>query len=213
MLDINEHSSHQAEITERYRISRELHDHLGHDLTRALLGLQAYEYISDTKESEKLLQEVKKRLENSTKSLRDIVHNITPTTSIGVERLENIIAKFNYINIDFKKTGDMSLVPAYKWYLLETCLKEALTNIVRHSYCTKVCIDLSVIKSIVRLSVRDNGIIKKNNLPGSGFRNLQMRARFLGGSLTFMNRKDGFLLVCVIPLEKEELTNETFNSR
>ncbi|MBP1989846.1 sensor histidine kinase [Paenibacillus eucommiae] len=212
LLEANQTASHQAELMERYRISRELHDHLGHDLTGANLALQAYEYVQEPKEAQKLLQEIKNRLERSTKNLRETVHNMTSMTFIGVENLEHIVQNYQQIHIQFLKSGDMQLVAAHQWGLLEACLKEALTNVARHSNATKVEVDLQVTASIVRLSIRDHGTVNKMNPAGTGLRSLQMRARSLGGSLSF-SQENGFLLVCVIPLEKEALMDETINRR
>lgn len=210
LLEANQSTAHQAELMERHRIARELHDHLGHDLTGAALALQAYEYVDNPEEAKDLLLQVNNRIERSTKKLRDTVHNLTPTTLVGVESLENIVYHFHQVDTKFQKSGDMSFVPIYKWALLETCLKEALTNVARHSNATKVEVDLHVTESIVRLSIQDNGTVKTNRQIGSGLRSLQLRARAMGGSLS-TSQKKGFLLVCVIPLEKGRLTNETFN--
>lgn len=201
LLEANQSVSHQAELMERYRISRELHDHLGHDLTGASLALQAYEYVQDRKEAEKLLQEVKNRLERSTKSLRDTVRNMTPMTRIGVERIESIVQNFQQRDIEFEKSGNMLLVPAHTWVLLESCVKETLTNVAKHSNATQVIVALQVTESIVRLSIQDNGTVRKNSHTGSGLRSLQMRFRSMGGSLS-ISQENGFLVVCVIPLDK-----------
>ena len=201
LLEANQSISHQAELMERYRISRNLHDHLGHDLTGALLALQAYEHVQDSKEADKLFEEVKNRLKRSTKSLRETVHNMTPTSLMGVERLENIVQHFHLVDVHWKKSGDMLQVPAHHWSLLQACLKEALTNVVRHSNAKIVEVELSVTETIVRLSVQDDGTITKRNQTGSGLRSLQMRARSLGGSIS-IHCDNGFLLVCVFPLEK-----------
>lgn len=210
LLEANQSASHQAELMERYRISRALHDHLGHDLTGASLALQAYEYVQDPKDAKKIIKEVKNRLEHSTKNLRDTVHNMTPTTLIGIESIEKIVTNFKQIDIQFHKMGDMLSVPAHKWGLLEACLKEALTNVSRHSNATKIEVDLHVTESIVRLSIKDNGTVENRNQTGSGLRSLQMRSRALGGSFS-INRDNGFLLICVIPLEKEGVFDEAFN--
>ncbi|XID95167.1 sensor histidine kinase [Paenibacillaceae bacterium WGS1546] len=201
LLEANRTAALQAELAERYRISRQLHDHLGHDLTGASLALQAYEYVQDPEEARQLLREVNQRLERSTQRLRDTVHNLTPTASIGVENLEYVIRNFGRVDIRFRKSGDMSLVPAYGWGLLEACLKEALTNVARHSDATEVETELHVTDSIVRLRIQDNGSAIKNDRAGSGLRSLQMRARAIGGSLS-VSRQQGFLLVCVIPIER-----------
>jgi len=210
LLEANHTAIHHAELMERYRISRQLHDHLGHDLTGALLAMQAHEYAENSEEGRKLLMEVKHRLERSTISLRETVHNVTPTALLGVERLDYIINNFQHKDIEFYKSGDMLLVSAYIWGMLEACLKEALTNVARHSDAMNVKVDLQVTESIVRMLIQDNGSIKISSHEGSGLRGLKMRARILGGSLS-VNQQDGFLVVCVIPLEKAGGTDEAFN--
>jgi len=201
LLEANHTAVQHAELMERYRISRQLHDHLGHDLTGALLALQAYEYAQDSEEGKQLLHDVKHRLERSTVSLREAVHNVTPTAHIGIERLEHIIRNFQPLDIGFQKSGDMLLISAHIWALLEACLKEALTNVARHSNATSVKINLQVTESIARLLIHDNGSVATRNHTGSGLRGLKMRARAMGGSLS-INQENGFMLVMVIPLEK-----------
>lgn len=202
LLEASKHAAQHAELLERHRISRELHDHLGHDLTGASLALQAYEYVKDPEEAKQLLQEVKRRLARSTVQLRDTVHNLTPTKRIGVDSLESIADQFPQLGIEFHHTGDLLRVPSHVWGWLEACFKEALTNVVRHSDATQVEADLQVTGAIVRLSVGDNGTVQTASSAGSGLRGLQMRARSLGGSLS-VRRDNGFRLVGVIPLDKE----------
>jgi signal transduction histidine kinase len=205
LLKASHSATHQAQLMERNRISRQLHDHLGHDLTGAALAIQAYEHMEDKKEAEKLLEEVKKRIERSTINLRETVHNMSSTAMTGAERMGEIVNAFQQFDTKFQKYGDMSNVPAYIWTLLESCLKEALTNIARHSNATKADIDLQVTNAIVRISIQDNGTPQKEKKQsaGSGLRSIQMRARALDGSLSISN-KDGFLIVCVIPLQQGE---------
>lgn len=212
LLAANQSASHQAELMERYRISRELHDHLGHDLTGTLIAFNAYESIDDEEESAKLKKEIKRRLERSTQNLRETVHNMTTTTLIGVEQLDGIIEDFRQYEIDYYKSGETKHVEAYKWNLLTAYLKEALTNVSRHSNATKIEVDLMVTRSIVRLSVHDNGTAGEDKMAGSGLRNLQMRARAMGGSLS-INRDEGYLLVCVIPLKREGTEDESVDHR
>ena len=200
-------TAQQAEVMERYRIARQLHDHLGHDLTGASLALQAYDYVKDPQEAEKLLDEVKRRLARSTASLRETVHNATPVARIGIDRLEQIAHAYGQLEISFRKTGDMQRPQAYQWDLLEACLKEALTNVARHSDASAVQVEVQASESIIRLLVQDNGSEVHSGQPGTGLASLQLRARALGGSLS-ISRGQGFLLVCVIPLEERGETDE-----
>lgn len=202
LLEANQAAAHQAELMERYRIARELHDHLGHDLTGAALALQAYQVVPDPEEAKQLLEEVKKRIERSTHRLRETVHNMTPTALIGIEGLEHIVLNFQQLAVRFEKSGDMQRVAAHQWALLAACLKEALTNVARHSNASKVIVDLQVTSTIARLSVQDNGTVTSHSPPGSGLQSLQMRARALNGSLS-VQQANGFSIVCVLPLEME----------
>lgn len=208
LLEANEAAVRQAEQMERYRIARKLHDNLGHDLTGAALALQAYDYVDDPEEARSLLQEVKRRLDRGTASLRETVHNTTPAARLGAEQLENIAAAFGAAaEVRFQASGDMQSVPAYYWTLLEACLKEGLTNAARHSNASRIEVSLQAAETIVRLMIRDNGSIRTSaqteGAPGSGLRHLQTRARALGGSLTY-GRSAGFVLVCVLPLRQKE---------
>lgn len=204
LLAANRSVALQAGLMERYRIARRLHDHLGHDLTGAALALRAYDFIEDPAEAAKLLQEVKRRLESGTASLRETVHDETPTALIGVENLEYTARSFRQADVCFRQTGDLPQVPAYHWALLEDCLKEALTNVARHSDATSVEVNVAATGPIVRLLVQDNGTQRPKDQAGSGLRSLQMRARSLGGSLSYGGGDNGFRVVCVLPLGEEE---------
>jgi Signal transduction histidine kinase len=215
LLEANRAVSRQAELMERHRISRQLHDHLGHDLTGASLALQAYEYVSDPAEARELLREVGNRLERSTTRLREAVHNMTPVTPIGADSLAYIARNFRHAgiaDIRFRQSGDMQRVAPHMWELLEACLKEALTNIVRHSNASEAEVELQASETIVRLRIGDNGTVHPGDLSGSGIRGLQMRARALGGSLS-RGWDNGFTLVCVLPLEQGGGIDETADSR
>jgi len=207
LLEANQSVSQQAELMERYRIARQLHDHLGHDLTGAALALEAYEYVQEPEEARKLLEEVKRRLALSTRSLRETVHNATPTALIGVENLEYAARNFRQADVRYRQSGNLLDVPAHHWGLLEACLKEALTNVARHSNATEVSVKVQASESIVRLFVHDNGTAPPQGQAGSGLRSLQMRARALGGSLS-VSAENGYLLVCVLPLREGEGSDE-----
>ncbi|QQK78965.1 sensor histidine kinase [Salicibibacter cibi] len=202
LLKANRQTAQLAELSERNRIARDLHDHVGHDLTGASLAMDTFEHL-EGKDAEEMLQEIKLRITRSAARLRDTVHDMTPVTRMGADVLEHIVDEFNQADTNFQKSGDMSQVPVHYWSLLEPCLKEALTNVARHSDATNVDVQLDVTASIVRLSVRDNGTASTDSSEGTGLRNLKLRARAAGGSLS-VDTAFGHLVVCVLPLGKEE---------
>ncbi|QQK74836.1 sensor histidine kinase [Salicibibacter cibarius] len=202
LLKANRQTAQLAELSERNRIARDLHDHVGHDLTGASLAMDTFEHL-EGKDAENMIQEIKLRIARSAARLRDTVHDMTPVARMDADVLEHIADEFQHTATNFQKSGDMSQVPAHYWSLLEPCLKEALTNVARHSDATNVEIQLDVTATIIRLSVQDNGMNASGLNEGTGLRNLKLRARAVGGSLS-VDAASGHLVVCVLPLGKEE---------
>ncbi|SDJ23289.1 sensor histidine kinase [Natribacillus halophilus] len=202
LLRANRQTAQLAELSERNRIARDLHDHVGHDLTGASLAMDTFEHL-EGKEADAMLQEIKLRITRSAARLRDTVHDMIPVTRMGADVLEHIADEFNHTAVSFQKSGDMNEVPVHYWSLLEPCLKEALTNVARHSDATRVDIQLDITATIVRMSVQDNGTDSADSSEGRGLRNLKLRARAAGGSLS-VDTASGHLIVCVLPLQKEE---------
>ncbi|GAA0372779.1 sensor histidine kinase [Bacillus horti] len=208
LLTANVEAARLAEITERQRISQKLHDHVGHEITGAVLALQAFEQLwkENDPQATEMFSQVKQRVTNSATQLRDTVHNMNPVRAFGIHRLDELCSRFKACPVEMKVYGDFQLIEAHQWNILETCLKEALTNIIRHSAPKRVEVTLDVSTHIVRLSIFNDGvnIEKASQSFGMGLRNLRQRAQFAGGSVT-TDAKDGFRVICVLPMGKETL--------
>ncbi|WP_026477411.1 sensor histidine kinase [Alkaliphilus transvaalensis] len=205
LLLANVQGIQMAELAERNRIAQELHDDVGHEITAAVLAFQAFEQLWRDKDpfAEEMFLQAQKRLTNSAKQLRETVYNMKPVQAIGIDRLKDISNRMDGYPLEFSVYGDTSSVPVYLWSILEPCLKEALTNVIRHAEATKIMINLDVSPYIVRLSVYNDGIRQKEPKVeyGVGLRNLRQRARAVGGNIS-IDASDGFRLICVLPLEK-----------
>ncbi len=193
-----------AELSERNRIAQQLHDEVGHELTASVLALQAYEQLlkEDDSAAEEMFSEAQQRLNNSAAYLRETVHNLKPVKNFGIEGLQEISDRFTLCPVNFRVFGDTSKIPAHLWSILYPCLKEALTNTIRHAKPTRVEISLDVSPHILRLSVYNDGVVKNSKAQeaGVGLRNLRHRTKAVGGSIS-IDTTYGFLLICVLPLE------------
>jgi signal transduction histidine kinase len=191
-----------AELAERARIARDIHDHLGHELTAAGLALEAFEQLwkeGDAQAAE-LLTEARGRIAHGMGVLRTTVSGLAPRQETGVGALEAICRGLSDIPTDFVVSGNTELVPAHAWAVLEPCLKEALTNAARHGAEGEVSVVLDVGPRIVRLSVHNAVRAEPSEGRGLGLRSLHQRAQAVGGSVT-TDTTNGFRLVCVLPLE------------
>ncbi|ARK30046.1 sensor histidine kinase [Halalkalibacter krulwichiae] len=208
LLLANAQGARMAELTERNRIAQQLHDDVGHELTASVLALQAFEELwkENDPEAKEMFTQAQQRLSQSAVYLRETVHNLKPVKEIGIEGLHEITDQFTLCPVQFTSYGDSSKVAAYLWSILYPTLKEALTNIIRHAHPTQVEISLDISPHILRLSVYNDGVAIKQETKGNGvgLRNLRHRAKAVGGSISTDAQNDGFLLICVLPLEKAE---------
>jgi two-component system, NarL family, sensor histidine kinase DesK len=195
-------ASQVAELTERQRISQELHDHVGHEVTAALLALQAFSQLwrEGDPQAEQLLTTAQVRLDAGARQLRETVYNLYPVASFGLQRFQDICRGFPACPVDLNIHGDTSRIHAYQWRILEACLKEALTNVLRHASAQQVTVSLDTGPHILRLSIGNDGVVAHTGETGIGLKNLRLRVQSAGGSMT-TDARNGFRLVCVLPLE------------
>ena len=97
--------------------------------------------------------------------------------------------------------------------VLSMCLKEAVTNVVKHSYGTTCHITIEQLEEEIVIGVKDNGIgIQKGREKsfGSGLKGMRERLEFVNGSLTIIGTGEGTILTIRVPVVitqyKEELT-------
>jgi signal transduction histidine kinase len=154
-----------AEETERGRISRELHDRLGQDLTALKLGLQA---VGKHRPCPPALRRSVINLKELTDSLMRDMHRLAwelrPAVlddfglELALRRYADEWATLSGVPVDFHSQGVTAqrLAPQ-----LETTLyritREALTNVFRHAKATRVSVLVERRADRVSLIVEDDG--------------------------------------------------------
>lgn len=214
LLTANAQAVKMAELEERSRIAREIHDNAGHEVVAAYMSLQTAQHLLDTDpvEAEGLFRDGMKRLESGIDKIRATVHNLAPLTESGLDALRKLCERHTSSPVTFTVYGDPERVSAHLWILLESCLKEALTNVMRHSEAKHVDVELNITNHLVRLSAKNDGVRASFNPDGLGLRNLRMRARALGGNVS-TDLTDRFSLICVLPYIKKGLYDKHPDSR
>lgn len=199
-----EETAHLAEIKERNRIARQIHDNVGHSIAGILMQLQAVKklYHKDAVRSEELLGNSIETLSNTLTVMRDTVHNIKPLETFGVDYLKEIVDNFAYCPVDFRTSGDFGELSPGIMQILHYNLKEALTNISRYSKATNVVVRIDVNEKFVRLYIKDNGIGNPQYVEGLGISGMKERLRNIGGTFS-ISTDNGFLIVCMIPIKNK----------
>ena len=191
-------------ISERARISREIHDNAGHEIVAAFISLQTVRGLLEDTDQEilSLYDAALLRLDAGANKIREAVHNLSTVTTLGVESLQEICERFP-MNITFKIFGDTRHVPVFVWNVLESCLNEGLTNIGKHANPHNITVEVDVTSQIVRLCIENDGVSNTGENKkgiGTGLRNLRQRLIATGGSLA-VARGETFRLVCVVPIK------------
>src|SRR5690625_1481402 len=145
---------------ERQRIARDLHDTLGHKLS--LIGLKsdlANKLLTkNVDQAERELADIRQTASSALKELRELVSNMR-TTNIQHEliRVKQILQAAKIIVVINGNPNVATNSPLIE-NVLSMCMKEAVTNVVKHS-CAKVCqLSFTNEKDAYELVVKDDGV-------------------------------------------------------
>ncbi len=188
-----------AVLTERNRIAREIHDNVGHMLTRAILQMGAVEIINTQEKLKEPLSMIRSTLDDAMTNIRQSVHDIHDDSIDLKFASEDCIRTFpeNFsVRLDYDITEDID--KDVKLCILGV-LKEAVSNIIKHSNGDKVHIIMSEHPGFYKLSVTDNGkggVIKNS---GIGLSNMKSRVKEFNGILEITPAKDSFRVYMTLP--------------
>ncbi len=201
LLLANNEVAKLVEATERNRIAQQLHDNVGHEITGALIAIQAYKKLAESndKRAEEMLENVLKRIESSSIKLRETVYQLRPSIEGGALRLQRLCEEFTFCTIKYRFLGDKDRVPAMAWVILEPCLKEAFTNISKYSQATVVDVSFDITSYIIRMFIKDNGVGAKKINSGLGLFGIKERIRAAGGTVS-IDGTNGFMITCILPI-------------
>ncbi|OUM88664.1 MAG: hypothetical protein BAA01_03270 [Bacillus thermozeamaize] len=192
-----------AEVRERNRIAREIHDSVGHKIAGILFQLQAANKLwqRDREQAAAMVEGSVAALSEALELLRETVHNLKPRQPLEVAYIQRIIDQFTFCPVRFSFRGDFNQVPPHHMEVLASTIQEALTNVAKYSQATEVDIRIEIRDAFTRLAIRDNGVGAEKIKEGLGLSGMRERIRNMGGTVS-ISGKDGFLIVCLIPREE-----------
>lgn len=200
--DANKRISQLIVIEERERIARDLHDTLGQKLS--LIGLKsdlAGKLIRrDADAALNEINDIRQTARTALKEVRELVSDMRGT------KLEDELLRIQQIlkaaEIDFVLYGSPKLVntPLLVENVLSMCLKEAVTNVVKHSQATRCSVLIKQKPEEVLVQVQDDGIGFEGNSQqrGNGLAGMRERLEFVNGSVDIQTM-DGTTLNIRVP--------------
>lgn len=195
---------HIATLAERNRIAREIHDNVGHLLSRSILQLGAIMAIHKNEPVAEQLEPLKETLDNAMNNIRESVHDLHKESFDIKDAAKRLLEECKDYDTSLDCDISMDADKEIKYAFL-TILKEALTNVQKHSDATKVKVVLYELEEYYQMMVEDNGtgrVNVYNPSAGIGLRNMEDRVRALGGIITFSGER-GFRIFISVPKKKE----------
>ena len=189
-----------ATTAERERISRDLHDLLGHTLTLVAVKAElAARLVSrDAEAAEREMQSVATAAREALAEVRVAVVGMKGASlAFELDKARQALAAANVeAEISTQPTEDHPGVEA----VLAMALREAVTNVIRHAGASRCEIRLEPSATALTLSIVDDGAGGRL-VEGSGLKGMRARLAAIGGALDIKSDKRGTRLVATAPLE------------
>ncbi len=201
-----------TQLEERNRISRDIHDDLGHKLIRMKMMLEAIVQISTGQESKaaEMTIQVRDQLAESIDTLRSTVRRINPDISdSGKYSLPILIDNFATdcgIRVYYQISGSSYPLYPSEEFVLYRNAQEAMTNAVRHGKADEVNIHLHYEVTHIEFTVSNNGAIPNDLLRrGLGLSGMEERVQLLGGKLK-LDLNERFAITTILPRARKQMT-------
>lgn len=216
LLEKQDYEVNVATLNERNRIAREIHDNVGHLLSSSILQVGALIAVCTDEFLKTRLGIVKDTLSQGMDSVRTSVHALYDESIDLYTEVRTITKDFTFcpLTLDYAVDSDPDRNVKYAFVAV---VKEALSNVIRHSNATAVNITLCEHPALYQLVIKDNGNYrsignyrdiagKKGNESGEGIglANIADRISALGGILN-IDDKNGFKIFISVPKGRKQI--------
>jgi signal transduction histidine kinase len=202
-------------LKERNRIAGDIHNTVGHQLTTALVQVEAARMLMDKepKEVMRRLDVIKDQVRTGLSELRRSVHAINAGDEYedldkSAKKLFEQVKNHAGVEVEYRLDDTGSVRLKVKRVLYNVML-EAITNAIRHGNCSMIKIHLEVNDGIVALTVFNNGTVPKDVKFGFGLGQMEKNLKKMGGRLNIKVNEDGwFGLLAHLPMQHPEGEND-----
>lgn len=191
LADRQDYEVELATLAERARIAREIHDNVGHQLTRASLQAEALRVVhADEPRVAADFADVKRTVDEALQLVRASVHALNDNAvdlSVQLERIVEGARSDGGPQIELDVMTEHA--PANVANCFAAVLREALSNTMRHACAQTVTVRCMEHPSFYQLIVTDDGVVGvqasgRGAAEGMGLASMRERIEALGGTFT-----------------------------
>ena len=187
--------------TERLRISRELHDAWGHELTALGLQLEIASHVTEPGRANAHVMQAKSLSRALLGKVRDVVASLREAELCDLEDALQALARSVPTPAIHVEISPEVRVRPDQAHALMRCAQEAVTNTVRHAEAANLWLQVTSDEDGVRLVARNDGSARPSaSSSGSGLLGMRERVEALGGRLAVRPGLDlGFTVEAWLP--------------
>jgi two-component system sensor histidine kinase DesK len=196
-----------AVADERLRFAADLHDIQGHHLQVIALKseLAARLVRTDPAQAAAEMEEVRRLAAEALNDTRAVVQGYRRTTlDDEIANATRVLAAAGIdarMNLEPAAVGGPDRLATAGRHLLGLVMREATTNVLRHSQARHAVVDYGVTDGGARLRVSNDGVVGRPGTgAGTGLHTLARRLRAVGGELTWEHGTDRFVVTARLPL-------------
>lgn len=198
-------------LRERNRIAREIHDNVGHMLTRSILQLGALKTMNKDKNLSPLFENLLTTLNSSMTSIRNSVHDLHDNS---IDLKQAITSLFDQVDQRFQIKFEYSMsqtVPKEIKYNFISIVKEGLTNACKYSNGSIITLVMIEHPGLYQLMLEDNGTsISMEKGQGIGLMNMKDRIASINGTFK-ISTDNGFRIFISVMKQKDKTTQNADN--
>lgn len=195
----------RARLNERTRIAREIHDNVGHLLTRAIMMAQADQVVATTVGDDvhaAQFASLGTTLDEAMTMIRRSVHGLKDEGTDFHGMMQDAAAVSDASSLQVRLDDGIGQAPSALAHCFAAVIREALTNTVRHGTASHATVRLIDLPGLWQLVVQDDGgpITRTPSRSGGiGLADIEERARALGGNATCGPYAQGWRVFVSVP--------------
>jgi signal transduction histidine kinase len=190
-----------SKLGERARISRELHDLLGHHLTALNLQLEVAGHVADGR-AVPPIERARMIAKLLLADVRDVVSDLRTTGDVDVrDVLDELVRDLPRPRVHVTVDARIVLDDLARAHVIVRCVQEAITNAIRHGDADNVWVTLRRDGDAIDVCTRDDGRGAESFTVGNGLHGMRERLDEIGGRLDVHSAPGGgFTVRALIPL-------------
>jgi signal transduction histidine kinase len=187
-----------SRINERLRISRELHDLIGHHLTALSLNLEVATHITEGKSQ----QHVKKAQSIARLLLSDVREVVSAFRNKGnlnfAQAIKELVDGIPRMKIHLVIDNEYTIEDPKLAQTMLRCTQELITNSIKHAQANNLWLEFTKDQENIVIVIHDDGVGYSNSFKeGNGLTGIRERVKQFNGSMVLNPQTNGFNITII----------------